>query len=282
MAHAPFDPAGTPVGRLPPWEVAKAFAFHTALHQVADKLDTCASKLLGQPVEEYIAMQVTLVGGGHPQPRAIHKVVAKCQDPAWYPGKRVGKSTGRPPVYSEHVKGQVARVAMNLKRKNTAPTPRKVRAKLPQLTRNPETGRPMDKKTMHRVFKRRCYDETEDDPWQYLDSPSQDMLPAELKPLRVACAKHILRNMTPAACYHHVAIDPCYSLLPKCPERMQEQQVKAMGKRKWMSASAKRKANNLRAPSTTRTQGGSQVLRVDWTPVFSRSPEASRRSPSTM
>ena len=270
MAQPDFCPTGTPAGWLPPWEIAKAFALHTVLLDASKTFRKPVAKIVGQRLEDYIASKVSVAGGGHPQPRAIHKVVAKCKDASWFPGKREGKSTGRPAVYSAHQKGEVARVAMSLKRKNSAPTPRKVRAALPKLTRNPVTGRPMDKKTVHRVFKASCFDEADDDPWQYLESLSQDVLPDELKRMRVTCARHILRTIPGASCHHHVAIDPCYSLLPKRPERLQEQQVKAMGKKKWMSPKARRQGNNLRAPATARTQGGSDVVRVDWTPVFTR------------
>jgi hypothetical protein len=54
-----------------------------------------------------------------------------------------------------------------------------------------------------------------------------------------------------------------------------------------MSPGAARKGVNLRAPATAKTQGGSNVTRVDWTPIFARgkvriyvcSPEAATRNP---
>ena len=67
-----------------------------------------------------------------------------------------------------------------------------------------------------------------------------------------------------------MAIDPCYKLLPKKQERLDEMQVEAMGKRKWMSKGSARKGPNLRAPKTATTQAGSQVTKVEWTPVFAR------------
>ena len=270
MADAQFSPASAAEGTLPPWEVAKAFAFDQVIRKMAEFMESPASKLLGEHVDEFIAAQVTLKGGGHPTARAVRKVISKCHDSDWYPGKVQGHSTGRPPVYSHHVKSEVARVAMDLKRKSSAPTPRKVRARLPQLTRNPDTGRPMDKKTVHGIFTTMCYDVSEDDPWQFLESPAQDMLPAEMLPRRVACAKHYLRWFGPGAWYHQVAIDPCYSLLPVSLARLQELQTKAMGKKRWMSKKASRQGNNLRAPATARTQRDAGVTRVDWTPVFAR------------
>jgi hypothetical protein len=266
----PFCPDTLKDGVLPPWEVAKAYAFHVVVKDVAEMLGERPADILGKRVDEYIASRVCLKGGGHPSARNIRKLLANLADSSWYPGKNSDQSPGRPPVYSEHVKDEIARVGMELKRKNMAPTPRKVRARLPQLTRHPDTGRPIDKKTIHAVFQTRCYDENEDDPWQYLPCVSQDVLPEELKPRRVKSAEYILEFFPVGAWYGHVAIDPCYSLLAKSMERMEEQQVKAMGKMKWMSTESKRKGNNLRPPSTTNTQMGSDTVRVDWTPVFAR------------
>ena len=128
----------------------------------------------------------------------------------------------------------------------------------------------MSNQTIHRIFSTRCYDETEDDPWQYLTCVSQDVLPSELPPLRVEAAHHILRTTTATTWRSHVAVDPCYTLLAKTFARQEEQKVAAMGKRKWMSKGSRRVGCNPRAPATTATQKGQDVTRVDWTPIFAR------------
>ena len=220
--------------------------------------------------------KVFVKGGGHPCRAAVQKIIAKAKDPAWYPGKPArssdGDKGGRPPVYSDHQKAEVARVAMEMKRKLKAPTPRRVRARLPQLSRNPDTGKPMSKQTVHRIYKLQCYDEDEDDPWQFLDSIKQDVLPSTTKPLRVKACKQILADTTPRSWYGQVAIDPCYSLLPKTEDRSEEQLIKAMGSKKWRSKGSRVQAN-FRAPATVGTQGTGNnyhTNRVDWTPVFAR------------
>ena len=277
-------------GFLPPWELAKAYAFHVVLATIAEELGTPAHELVGQAVNDYIAANVFLKGGGHPSRVAIAVAIKRCQDPEWYPGKVSAQreKAGRKPVYSEHRKNEVARVAMELKRQLVRPTPRRVRARLPELTRNPETGKAMDKKTFHAIFSTRCYDEHEDDPWMYLESPAQDVLPALLKQPRVTCAKHILRHFAANAWYSHISIDPCYVLLTTTLERQEEQLIRAMGRKKWMSPGSARKGANLRAPATAKTQGGSNVTRVDWTPIFARGkvriyvccPEAAKQDPT--
>ena len=158
---------------------------------------------------------------------------------------------------------------MDLKRKRVAPTPRRVRGRLSKLLLNPETGAPMSDRSLQRVFATQCSDKTEDDPWQYLDSPSQDALPEFMKPARVACADHITRHIPQTAWQSHIGIDPCYKLLPKKQEKLEDLQVAAMGKKKWMSKGAAREGVNLRAPSTAKSQN-SMALRADWTPVFAR------------
>ena len=173
-------------------------------------------------------------------------------------------------MYSKHQKAEVARDAMELERKRVAPCPRQVRARLPSVARNPETLKPMSNKAIRCIFKTSCFDTHEGDPWQWLPSPAQDDLPESLKPLRVLCAKHILANIAPGAWHNHVAIDPCTSLLPTTAQRLEDQQVAAMGSHKWMSAEASRVGANLRAPCTAKKQGGRNVLQVHWTPVLTR------------
>ena len=270
MAAPCFCPAATKEGYLPPWEVAKAFAFHTVLQDVAEVQGVQPHDLVGKRVDEYISEKVTLKGGGHPSSRAMRALLKKCESPDWFPGKGPTDVGGRPPVYSEHQKQEVARVAMDLKRKLVAPTPRLVRARLPQLARNPGTGKLMSNKFIRQVFVTRCFDETEDDPWQWLQSPAQDFLTEDMPPMRVRCAEHILRHTHAGSWYQHIAIDPCSSLLPKTARRLEEQQVAAMGKSKWMSPASKRKGVNLRAPATAKTQASSNVLQVHWTPIFTR------------
>ena len=266
-----LSPDDTKIGYLTPWEVAKAFAYHEVVRDVAEHLGEQPSQLLGGRVDVWIAGRLTLKGGGKPSARAVRNQIHLCSDSSWYPGKPLSVSTGRPSVVTEHQKDEIARVAMELKRGcKRNPTPAQVRSKLPKLSLNPATQDPLSDKSIRDVFRTRCFDEDEDDPWQWLASPSQDCLPEEMKPLRVACAEHYLETFTAGAWVNDVAIDPCSSLLPRTAARLHEQQVSAMGKMKWMSKNAQRKGVNLRAPATAKSQTGRDVLQVHWTPVFAR------------
>ena len=211
-----------------------------------------------------------MAGGGSPSERAVRALVARCQGTDFYPGRPRENAGGRPPSATEHQRAEVARVAMDLKRRRLAPSPARVRAVLPRLTLNKETGEPLSDRILRDVFKTRCYDETEDDPWQWLPSASQDYLQEKVKPLRVRTGRHILSNFHPNSWTSHVAIDPCSSLLPRVPWRLEEQQVAAMGKNKWTSKGSRKAGVNLRAAATALKQAGPNVLQVHWTPVFAR------------
>ena len=83
MARVDFSGDGTRAGYLPPWEIAKAYAFHQVILHMETELDMKAREFLGQAMDAYIATHVTLKGGGSPSVRAIRALVKKCEDPAW-------------------------------------------------------------------------------------------------------------------------------------------------------------------------------------------------------
>ena len=156
---ATFCPEQIQVGRLAPWEVAKAIAYRDVVKHILEHTGMSAHDLLGVRVDDFIAKRITLKGGGHPSPRAIRALLSKCSDPSWYPGKARDNVGGRPATISNFQRREVARAAMGLKRKRIAPSPARVRAALPRRSLNPETGAPLSDKTIREVFKTLCYDE---------------------------------------------------------------------------------------------------------------------------
>ena len=58
-----------------------------------------------------------------------------------HPGKLPDNKGGRPPIYTEHAKTEVARVAMDDTAQIVKPTPARCREKLPRLTINKATGK---------------------------------------------------------------------------------------------------------------------------------------------
>ena len=90
--HCPqcgLDSERTQNGRLPPWELAKALAFHTVIDAVCDHLGQAAPELLGKRCDAYIAEQLSLVGGGHPTARAVRAIAEGGEG---IPGGRVIRS----------------------------------------------------------------------------------------------------------------------------------------------------------------------------------------------
>ena len=158
------------MGTLPPFQVAKAFAFHVVLAQMEKHTGQTSRQLLGEDKKAFVARHLELKGGGRPGHTAVRTAVRKCKEPGWYPGKVFGKRTGRPSVFSEQQKKAMARVAMETKRQLVKPTPARVRAKLPRLSLNPETAAPASNWTIYNVFHTLCYDEAEEDPWVYMYS----------------------------------------------------------------------------------------------------------------
>lgn len=82
---------------------------------------------------------------------------------------------------SRHQKEEMARVAMDTKRKLERPMPARVHAKLPRLSLNPETEAPASDWTIYKIVHHMCYDEREDDPWIYIHFPSKDFLSDDMK-----------------------------------------------------------------------------------------------------
>ena len=263
----PFAPDSTQNGRIPPFEVAKAFAFHVVLEHMAKHMDRSIPTLVGDEKGSFIAKNLQLKGGGHPSRISVFQTIAKCKNKNWYPGKDMGKSTGRKPDITEYQKSEMARVLMESKRKLVKPTPEVGRAKLPRLSINPATGRAISDWTIYNIMHTMCYDEKEDDPWVYMHSPSKDFLSDAMKKHRLVTGEHYDDHFPTGAWSTHVAIDPCISILPSTDAQTDEQRVAAMGKRKMMSPKSRLKGPNCRASATTNHQG-KDSLKVHWTPVF--------------
>ena len=96
MSMSGFSPHSTKDGCLPPREVAKAFALHTVLLDMAAEQAVQPHELVGQRIDDYISEQVTLKGGGHPSRRAAWQLIKKCEDPTWFPGKEPDNVGRRP------------------------------------------------------------------------------------------------------------------------------------------------------------------------------------------
>ena len=72
-------PEDTPEGCLPPFEVAKAYAFHVALEAIEEHLGKPAYALLGKRANTWIAEQLHVKGGGSLAERTVSSPSAKSQ-----------------------------------------------------------------------------------------------------------------------------------------------------------------------------------------------------------
>ena len=79
---------------------------------------------------------------------------------------------------------------------------------MPRKTIDKQTKKPISDKTIHRVFKTFCYDEQEGDCWQYRNAPQQDCFTERDYPARVKTAQHVLHNVTRAAAWNFIALQP--------------------------------------------------------------------------
>ena len=265
-----MDPGSTPEGQLPPLEVLKAIAFNDVIEAMEKHTGKTCWELLGKSKKQFTADRLKVVGGGKPSARAVQKHwTKKKQDKDWYPGKGKDKATGRPAQISQSQKQAIADKAMELKKKMVIPTPENVRICLPKKTINKATQEPISDNTFWRVYQSMCYDEKEDDPWQYLPSIRQDCLTKDMLPARIKTADHVLQWISEGSAWNFVAIDPCLTLLPRQQSKADQLKIYAMGHHKWMSKKSRRKGVNPRAPNTTTTQKKDCVT-VPWTPVFAR------------
>jgi hypothetical protein len=245
----------------------KAYAFEKVLERMEKQMRQKACTLLGEDKGSFIAKNLTLKGGGHPTDQCVYQTIRRCKTKGWYPGKGMGKSTGRTPDISQHQKEEVARVLMEGKRKLIKPTPAHARGKLPRLSINPASGAPISNWTIYNIMHTMCYDEDEDDPWVYMHSPSKDYLSDGMKKARDNCGNHYLERFATGAWATHVAVDPCITILAANQAQSDDQKVAALGIKKMMSPKSRYKGPNCRAPKTVKSQAKNDV-KVHWTPVF--------------
>ena len=260
---------------LPQSEVAKALVYKEVLEAIEKHTQKTCWELTGMSKKDFTASNLTKKGGRKGETvtgRAVQKHWTKAkQNGNWFPTQKPSNKAGagRPPQITQAQKQAIANKAMELKEEIIAPTPDKIRICLPKKTINKSTGEAISDWSITNIFKTMCYDESEDDPWQYLTALQQDCLTDEMKPAREKTADHITKNVTENVAWNFIAIDPCLSLLPRKQEKADLLKIAAMGYKKWMSSKSRRKGKNLRAPATAKTQAKDCDV-VPWTPVFTR------------
>ena len=218
----------TPAGRLSPQEIEKVMAYKDVPEEMEKHMGKTCWELVGKGKKDFTAQKLSEKGGHSLTGRAVQKHWTKAAQKK-KDSEKASNPVGRPPTISLKQKQAIANKAMELKKALIAPTPERIRICLPKTTINKATDEPISDWTFHQVFKTMCYDEKEDDPWQYLPSIQQDSLTANMKAPRAKTATHVLNNFTDHASWNFVAIDPCLSLLPRKQENADLLKIAAMG-----------------------------------------------------
>ena len=118
----------------------------------------------------FIAGKVQKVGGGSPGKQAMSKFFKKLDDdPQWFPGKSTQETFGPSSVITPRNQATAARQFMALKKRGREPTYPNAVAVAADALRNPDTGEPVDKRRVYKIFETRCYDDPEDktDTWKH-------------------------------------------------------------------------------------------------------------------
>ena len=252
-----------PIGRLCPWEQAKALAFREAskeIHHGAVKLDWVAGKL-------------TKNGGGCPQKGSLSEFFAKVDaDPAWFPGKHCGAKRGRRPCLTASKRRCIAKSLMAAKKRGEEPCPEVAIERCPKSTMNQETGEPFCAKTLRKVMSEDCYDVGPAKPWRFQTKLQKVFLPEEVKAQRCRMAEVLLSHGHDAAWWYRnvVWFDPCSSILPGSMLQWLRMRQAAVGDKAWLSDDAKEYSRNLRGSKYAKTQRTWAGYRVNWFVVLAR------------
>ena len=98
--------------------------------------------------------------GDHPHSNSIQELFAKVDgDDEWFPGKSIGGKRGPKRILTGGKKSAIVSAAKRLKASGDEPTYGAVVAACPKATLNAETGEPVSKELVYKVFRESCYDD---------------------------------------------------------------------------------------------------------------------------
>ena len=112
-------------------------------------------------------------------------------DPEWFPGKHSDTKRGPKRVLTGGKVGAIVSACKKLKAEEEEVTYSDVVARCPVATLNPDTGEPVDKKLVYRVFRENCYDEGAHDYWEHYTLMSQTALDEQAIAKRVLFGRHM-------------------------------------------------------------------------------------------
>jgi hypothetical protein len=252
-------------GSLPPVEQAKVWALTHLSQKHGYKIST-----------PDIAAAVTLVGGGHPERRAIWKyqTIFKA-DKEWYPGKHSESAETRGPKrkFTSQMQQATANAAMAIKARRLEPTVDAVKERCPIATTNPETGEAFCDRLILKVFRQKCFDAGAVQPWGHIEPIHKTALSPEavLSRWNWAIAKR-QEGLTAQWFFQNVIYwDPCSTVLSDSLKTGFDEKHASFGKgKRWISPDSRHASRNLRASPYATKQARFGDKRVWWFIVMAR------------
>ena len=223
----------------------------------------------------WVAERLTKIGGGQPTNVSVKDLLQKIDDDEdWYPGKQYGAKRGRKRVLRGVKAVAVANCAKAKRARGVDPTYGQVIGNCKVAVTNPETGRPVDKRAVYRVFKERCYDDEAhpENTWANRPRLSRKAITEEVRVKRDEWAVWMLGlRHTGAWYYKNLAwTDICNSVLPRTEKKAAEQALARKHGKAWMSEGFQRDDKNLRGDKRALKMNSWDTVRVWWAPVLAR------------
>ena len=211
----------------------------------------------------------------HPSPSALSQLFEKIDnDSQWFPGKSEQVQFGPAPAINSTNQTIIARSAMAMKENGQEPTYPLIVAANPRASQNPGTNRPVHKKAIYKVLRKRCYDDPKDkeDTWDHAARWSKKALTDGQMKARHRWALGMLRNPKTPKWYYNNLIwtDICNSILPRSELKSQQQALARKGKKGWGSKKKALAQKNLQGDQRATQQNSYDAIRVYWAPILTR------------
>ena len=211
--------------------------------------------------------------GDHPQHGSMSEFFAKVDaDPDWFPGKTSGAKRGPARVLKGGKKSAIVQAAKKLKREGTDITYPEIVAAAPSAILNPETGEPVDKKLVYRLFREDCHGDDPEDRWDNRPRLSRTALEPLQVQKRLAFGKYMQTlGYTDAWYFKNLAwCDICNSILPRTQSKANQQKTARKGKKYWGSKAEQQYSHNLRGSKRVLKMRSSDTVRVWFVPILAR------------
>ena len=209
----------------------------------------------------------------HPSTSALYQLFSKMDgDDAWFPGKSYQVKHGPAKALNGTCVQAIATSAMAAKKRKIEPTYKLIVGSCENAIINPDTGKPVDKKIVYEIFRKNCFDENADEPWQHKARYSKTALPGQMTVRRLAFGEHVQAWGLSAVWYFHniVWVDLCNSILPLSETKASDQALSRKGKKGWGSPGCELATCNLRGDKASEKQNSWDTMKIWWAPILSR------------